>query len=192
MLRGTKIYDESGLYNYRFSDIAPYEIISNDVLSVLDIKDIKTVENVLEKYYNSGFMSKTITYLLDHEFSAFDFFLAFGKAYETNYTWLNYNLDDLFVRLYQYLQSINYDNLDYILFLMKIDYLSYFKLRPKIWWPRLEKKSRNNIIKNIKTIEGFTIDDLYRYAMIEQFQNQYLIVIYKDNQTSIFIIEQNN
>jgi anaerobic magnesium-protoporphyrin IX monomethyl ester cyclase len=190
MLKGTKIFEEAPLYQYRFMDTAPYEILENDVLTVDDIKKIKTVENVLEKYYNSHFMVKTITYLLDHEDSAFHFFLAYGEAYEKNYSWLNYNLDDLFLRLYQYLASIKYPEIDYILFLMKQDYLSHFNLRPKIWWPKLDKKTKNEIIKKIKKIDNYSLDDLYKYALIEVYRDQYLIAIFKDKTHELLIIEK--
>jgi radical SAM superfamily enzyme YgiQ (UPF0313 family) len=190
MLRGTKIYDEYHLYNYQFNPKAPYEIISNDSLSPQDIQDIKVVENILEKYYNSSFMPKTIHYLLDNQDSSFYFFLEFGRYYESLYSWFNYNLDDLYVRLYEYLNKINFSNLEYVLFLMKFDYLSYYNIRPKIWWPRISKAEKNEIIKSLHqdSLSMFSLQDLYKYALIETYQKQYLIAIYMPNQKKVFII----
>lgn len=190
MLKGTKIYEDALIFQYRYMENAPYEIISNNVLPETDIKKIKIVENVLEKYYNSHFMPKTITYLLNQVTSYFHFFLAFGQYYDEHYSWLNYNLDDLFIRLYQYLTIVNYSNCDYILFLMKQDYLRHFKLRPKIWWEKLDKKTRNNVIKKIKQIDSYSLDDLYKYVLIEEYNDQYLIAIFKAGKQKLLIIDK--
>ena len=192
MLKGTKLRREADKYGYVYNDLAPYEIISNDFLSVNDIKDIKLVEEVLEKFYNSQFMPKTIRYILDINTSAFNFFLAFGKFYEASFSWTNYNVHDLFIRLLSYLKSINYFNYDYVFFLMKYDYLSYFKIKPKIWWQRIPKSKRNKLIEELhnNSLSEYSLEDLYRNSIIEPFNDSYLIAIYKHNYHKVFIIEK--
>lgn len=183
LLRGTNIYIEKDLYNYKFSATAPYEIISNDSLSIDDIKHIHNAEEVLEKYYNSHFMNKTINYIIRNIPSCFRFFMEYGDYYSSNFSWINYHLDDLFLRLYNYLKMINFDNLEYILFLMKYDYLSHYKIKPKIWWEKQDKKKKIEIINFLKDnyLINYSLDDLYRYLFVEKYIDSYILVFYKPN-----------
>lgn len=191
LLKGTALYNEKEIYKYKYSSSSPYEIISNDSLSEGDIKDIGIVENVLEKYYNSGFIKTGINLILDEISSPFKFFLEFGKYYEEKYSWLNYNLDELITRLIEYLNKVNFINLDEIIFNIKYDYLNHFNIKPKIWWKRIDKKSRNELIVHLHKdkLSQYMIEDLYRYAFIEPFNDKYIIAIYKENLKDVFIIE---
>ena len=193
LLKGTKLRNDASLYGYKFNATAPYEIIENDFLTKADLDDIKTVEQVLEKYYNSMFMPVTINKILDNITSPFSFFLDFGKYYQANFSWYNYNLDDLFTRLFNYLKVIKHPSLDDYLFIMKYDYLNHFKIKPKIWWQRPIKQKRSEMINYIfsHNLSSYSLEDLYRYSLIEKYNNSYLIAIYKGNNTEIKIITIN-
>lgn len=54
MLKGSKIRREADMYNYKYRSYAPYEVISNDFLSVGDTMKLIKIEEALERYYNSG------------------------------------------------------------------------------------------------------------------------------------------
>ena len=188
-LKGTKLFKDAKKNKYKFSKTAPYEIISNDVLSSQDLDYIRIVEKVLDKYYNKHFMDSTTNYLLDNVNSPFDFFLNFGLYYQKKYSWFNHNLEDLFIRLLEYLLLIDFKKIRYIEFLMKYDYLNYFNIKPKIWWDRPAKKDRNKMIKSLhkSILKNYSLDDLYRYSLIEKYDNLYLIAIYKHNYKNVFI-----
>ena len=64
LLRGTKIRKEESLFNYRYTDNPPYEILENDFMTFDDILLLKGIEDVFEKYYNSGVFKRGIEYLL--------------------------------------------------------------------------------------------------------------------------------
>lgn len=68
----------------KFSDFPPYEVISSDKMSYNDLLRLKTVEEVLEKYYNSGSFKESMSIILDTYFkeNPFDFFDCLGKFYE--------------------------------------------------------------------------------------------------------------
>lgn len=183
MLRGTDIYKNASNFGYKFMNEAPYEIISNDSLSESDIKLIHNAEEILEKYYNSSYFKSSILYILDHIESPFKFFMEYGTYYVDKYELINHHLEDLFTRLYDYLKMINFNNLDYILFLMKYDYLSNFKIKPKIWWNKDDKKKKIEYINFLHDnyLSNYTLDDLYRYLLVEKYKNNYLLVFYKPN-----------
>lgn len=66
----------------------------------------------------------------------------FGAYWDTRYPWIRYQLSDLFTRLYDFLESIEYKQMQTVLSYMKLDYLTTSKIKPKIWWhDRLKKMS---------------------------------------------------
>jgi anaerobic magnesium-protoporphyrin IX monomethyl ester cyclase len=149
MLRGTGLRLRAKEHGYVFMDHAPYEILSNNVLSFEEIIRIKQVEDVLEKYWNAHRMDETIEYLVSHVFpTPFDFFQEFGTYWdEQGWARIGHQLEDLFRRLYQFLQEKNVANLPLIEGLMKYDYLRNQKHKPrKPWW---EEKTDKNLRSSI-------------------------------------------
>jgi anaerobic magnesium-protoporphyrin IX monomethyl ester cyclase len=150
MLRGTGVRHEAEQYGYVYMDNAPYEILSNNVLSFDDVIRIKRVEDVLEKYWNAHRADRTVLYLMKDEFGTpFDFFQEFGDYWEEQgWSRIGHQLEDLFKRLGQFLKVRGVKNPEAILGLMKLDYLEGFKNKPRgIWWERsLDKGEAQEII----------------------------------------------
>ena len=137
LLRGTGLRVEAEKYGYVYVDQAPYEIFSNNVLNFDDILRIKQVEDVLEKYWNAHRMDRTLEYLFEHVFeSPFDFFQQFGTYWEErNWSRIGHQLEDLYTRLYAFLEELDNISLPTIRSVMKLDYLSKQKFQPrKPWW----------------------------------------------------------
>lgn len=182
MLRGTGVRVRAAEHQYVYMDHSPYEILGNNVLSFSDIVRIKQVEDVLEKYWNDHRMDNTIEYLVTAIFpSPFDFFQEFGSFWdEQGWSRIGHQLEDLFRRLYLFLEKKSVDHLDVIIGLMKYDYLYNHKYKPrKPWWEAsLGKSDRANIYKQIidhpsMLGEKFThlkLDekDLYKHTMLEE------------------------
>ncbi len=152
MLRGTGLRIRADEHQYIYMDHSPYEILGNNVLSFEDIIKIKQVEDVLEKYWNDHRMDHTIEYLFQHFPSPFDFFQEFGSYWETQgWARIGHQLEDLFKRLVQFLQFIKFKELETVVGLMKIDYLSKTKYKPrKPWWePTLTKQERSKVYQAV-------------------------------------------
>lgn len=191
MLRGTGLRLRAAEHGYVFMDHSPYEILGNNVLNFNDIIKIKQVEDVLEKYWNDHRMDHTIEYLVTNGFpSPFDFFQEFGTFWD-NSGWarIGHQLEDLFRRLLQFLESKSLSDLDVIEGLMKYDYLRKQKYKPrKPWWEAgLEKKRRNELYKLIldeplllgEKFASLELDEkeLYKHTMLEELSfdlNMYL------------------
>lgn len=79
-LKGAQIKTDGS----RFSDFPPYEVISSDAMSYGDLQRLKIVEEVFEKYYNSGSFKETMSVILDKHCKSnpFDFFDGLGSFYE--------------------------------------------------------------------------------------------------------------
>ena len=137
MLRGTGLRLDADKYGYVYMDHAPYEMLGNEVLPFKDVVRLKRLEDVLEKYWNSHRMDRTMEHLMLCEFaSPFDFFQAFGDYWEANgWQKIGHQLEDLFVRLSSFLTDHGLQRPDVAHGLMKMDYFMNHKYKPrKIWW----------------------------------------------------------
>ncbi|MDR6124415.1 anaerobic magnesium-protoporphyrin IX monomethyl ester cyclase [Bacillus sp. SLBN-46] len=182
MLRGTGVRLRAEQHQYVYMDHSPYEILSNNVLSFDDIVRIKQVEDVLEKYWNDHRMDHTVEYLVKHVFpSPFDFFQEFGSYWdERGWSRIGHQLEDLFRRLYSFLEQKEVKNLDVVADLMKYDYLINHKYKPrKPWWEAsYDKNSRTELykrfIENPNLLGNEFIDlnleekELFKHTMLEE------------------------
>ncbi|KAB2335200.1 B12-binding domain-containing radical SAM protein [Bacillus mesophilum] len=181
MLRGTGLRLDAEKHNYIYMDHSPYEILGNNVLSFDEIIKIKQVEDVLEKYWNDHRMDFTVEYLVSHVFQTpFDFFQEFGTYWEQKgWSRIGHQLEDLYKRLYEFLENTQIAQLPIIEGLMKFDYLSKQKYKPrKPWWKQSftqDKRSAlyRSIIENpsilgneFKELE-LTEKELYKHTMLD-------------------------
>ncbi|NYE05413.1 radical SAM superfamily enzyme YgiQ (UPF0313 family) [Bacillus niacini] len=181
MLRGTGLRLRAADHEYIYMDQSPYEILGNNVLPFNDILRIKQVEDVLEKYWNDHRMNHTIEYLVTKVFpSPFDFFQEFGGFWDKQgWSRIGHQLEDLFRRLFSFLESRSVSDLDIISGLMKYDYLINHKYKPrKPWWEQSSnKQTRTEIYKQVvdnpshlgQPYLDLALDekDLYKHTMIE-------------------------
>ncbi len=182
LLRGTGLRINAKEHQYIYMDNAPYEMLGNRVLSFDDIIKIKQVEDVLEKYWNAHRLDFTIEYLVTHSFpTPFNFFQGFGTFWEDKgWSRIGHQLEDLFKRLYSFLQTAEIHDLAVIEGLMKYDYLTRQKYKPrKPWWnPSLDKAERSSIYQSILQNPsqlgtsfmklGLNEKELYKYTLIEK------------------------
>lgn len=161
LLRGTGLRIEAEKFGYTYVDIAPYEILSNNVLSFDEIIRIKQAEDVLEKYWNAHRMDDTIEYLVSEVFETpFDFFQNFGTFWEEKgWSRIGHQLEDLFTRLDEFLRTLPNVNLGIVHSLMKLDFLSKQQFHPrKLWWeeriPKEELKAINKKLIESPNIVG--------------------------------------
>ena len=213
MLRGTGLRKQAEQFGYEYDEFAPYQMKKNNTLSEGDVHNIHLAEEILERYWNAHRMDYTMKYLVDgpFKFSPFAFMQQFGAYWEERYSWIKYQLTDLFTRLYDYLEVTSFEDLQTVLSYMKLDYLTQSKIKPKIWWEdRLDKQERRQIVTqlaqhseqmtNLLNQYKLNLNDIFKYAMIEPVyltedllkttKLHYLIVIYLPNKpTQFHIIE---
>lgn len=182
MLRGTGLRIRAEEHQYIYMDHSPYEILGNNVLSFDDIIMIKQVEDVLEKYWNDHRMDTTVEYLVTHVFpTPFDFFQEFGGYWEQKgWSRIGHQLEDLYRRLFEFLAFKGIAELDIVEGLMKFDYLSSLKYKPrKPWWQSgLEKAERSSLyqyyLKNPSQLNAefaqlnLNEKEIYKHTILEK------------------------
>jgi len=180
MLRGTKIRRESEKYGYIYDRLPPYEMRSNHYLSEADIKEIHFVEEVLETFWNKGFMSNTFRKIIERENSAFQFMGEFAHyLIDFGFDFHRYQLSDLFMNLATYLE-ITHRNQANIIDYLKREYLERSKIKPHIWWNETITRSDKAVLFNklIKEYPTISIDDFYKYSVVTTYEDHFLIILY--------------
>lgn len=82
LLRGSKLRLDAEKYVIFYNDHPPYEVLSTEYMSYQDILDLKTIENLVETFYNSGRFNESLSYLMKkHYINAFQFFKSLGVYY---------------------------------------------------------------------------------------------------------------
>ena len=75
LLKGSKIRSDEALYNYEYRNFPPYEVLCNDFITFDEISELKGIEDIFDKYYNSGRFGKTVDFVLRKKYeSSFDFY----------------------------------------------------------------------------------------------------------------------
>ncbi len=173
LLHGTSIRENASKFGYTFSEQPPYEVFSNNFISEKELTDIHAVEEVLEKYYNAPRLKNTFIYLFSqYKVSPFAFFLEYGKHYEKLYSWQGTQLTDLYLRFNTFLQVGEFSQDNVLQSFIKLDYLLQHKIKPKIWWSKLEKSLRNDLIREYYKFQNtFKINYLFKHAVV--FESQY-------------------
>lgn len=178
-LKGTKISNEKSLHDYSFQQESPYEVISNKYITHDELEIIHEAEEGLEKYHNKGNFKKTMDYIFNT--CMLDPFETFRLLYLNSGKNLRINHDEVALNLYNSLKDNPNIDSEYLLYLIKQDYLEKYTVRPKIWWERkITRNERNFIYDEFSHDLDLNIDILFNYATPIKYHNEYYIIIYKD------------
>ena len=79
LLKGTKIREDTVKHGYIFRDYPPYEVLSNRYMSYECMFELKYIEEVLERYYNSGRFTASLDYIMKFYDTPFDFYQEFAE-----------------------------------------------------------------------------------------------------------------
>ena len=186
LLKGTKLYEEKDMYGYVFNSNAPYDIKSNNFLTIDDINNIHIAEEAFDRFYNKDYYKTAINYVLDNVDNPFSFFFELGKT-----PIIFKRLEDTFELLDEFVK--NNIKLNYQVFhkLLIVDYLNCFNIKPAIWWDeKISSKDKNNFLR-INHENGnlpYDLNTLYKYSLVIPLKENTIVVIYKDSSKKIYMI----
>ncbi len=146
LLRGTNLRNDAEKYGYVAMDHSPYEVLSSHVLSYKDLIRLKRLEDILEKYYNSGRFQHVVSYLTEACFETpFDFYQSFGDYWnEKNWSRIGHQPRDLVDHLREFLQFAGaWNEITYAL--LRVDYTLHEKQRPRrlFWRSGMEEREQD-------------------------------------------------
>lgn len=82
VLKGSHMHSESQKYGIMYSDAPPYEVLYTKWISYDEILRLKAVEEMVEKYYNSGQFNRILEYCIPMYANPFDFYDELAQYYE--------------------------------------------------------------------------------------------------------------
>ncbi|WP_294463868.1 B12-binding domain-containing radical SAM protein [uncultured Anaerofustis sp.] len=128
ILHGTMMEKKKKDYDLKYNDFTPYEILSNKWLSYEDISNLKNIEFLVDRYFNSNNFYNTLEYFVNRIANTpFDFYEMLKDYFIKNELFKrSISKDDLYEILYDFLKS--YDE-EIAYNLLSFDYLSYVKIR---------------------------------------------------------------
>lgn len=126
LLKGSPIRKDAKKHGCLFRDYAPYEVLSNKYISFYELTVLKGIEELVDRFWNSGRFTAAIDYIIDNYFlSAFDFYLGFYNFNIRNKRNIqSVALRDLYLLLLEYSESI--EGIDKVMLrdLLKLDFLA--------------------------------------------------------------------
>lgn len=166
LLKGSQMHCEAEKWGMVYSSEPPYEVLKTKDISYEELIELKRVEEVTDKYYNSGKFEDIINYFLPRFESPFDFFRELGGYFHSR-GMLNKNVSSadyykVFIEFFDC--KFEEDNL----FLKEIIKFDYLKFNRKRWLPEfllretdkdMERKIKAKRNKNIH-VEKYFIDVL--------------------------------
>lgn len=131
VLKGSYMDEMKEQYQLKYLNEAPYEVLSTKWLSYKDVLTLKSIEEMVELYYNTGQFSNTITFLEKQFNSPFDLYLTLANDYKEN----GYDLRKparsyRYEMLYNFVKKYDFNHLEIYAELLTLD--SYLRENCKI------------------------------------------------------------
>lgn len=195
LLKGTKMYEEREIYNYKYFSKPPYEVFSNDFISFAEIVKLKNLEKVLDFYYNSEKFPESVQWLIENHYeSAFSFYEDIADYFDKKgYLKVSHKESTLFTLLSEFYLEKNFKDREIFVEYLKYDYLMLGKTGFYPEWFKSEKDGElyDEIIRegNYKSIrEGHKNSELERFSyniFTREFEDIYVFFDYRNKSTRV-------
>ncbi len=168
LLKGSSMREDSSKYNMVYSPYPPYEILKTSTMSYEDLMELKRVEAMLDKYYNSGKFNTALKYLILRFSKPYDFYKSLGDFFKRKgYFKRSLSGKEYYKVLIDFFEeSFKEENIDNLSELVKFDFLSFNKKRgvPDYFQKKISKaeeialRERYKLKHNEVYIDLFSID----------------------------------
>ena len=130
VLRGSGLRRDAKKYGLAYKLHPPYEILYTNAITYGEILRLHGIEEMLERYYNSGRFETILTYLFTCFSSAFDFFEKLVIFWEQKgYDTISHNKIAYYLKLVEFIDSYAHINHELSRELIRFDYLKHESLK---------------------------------------------------------------
>lgn len=149
LLKGSSMRDEEKKWGMVYSPYPPYEILKTKDISYEELIQLKRVEEMVDKYYNSGKFNTIIQYFINKFDGPYSFYHGLGEFfYNKGYFSRNISSADYYKVFLEYNEEILNEDNTVLKEIIKFDYLKFNK---KKWLPEFLYREENKVCeKNIK------------------------------------------
>lgn len=204
LLKGSLMREEAEKWGMVYSPYPPYEILKTNHISYREITMLKKVEQMVDKYLNSGKFNNIINFFLEcgHFNTAFDFYYELSVFFECKgFFKRNISSVDYYEVFIAFANEIKEIDIDLLKNIVKFDFLRFNK---KKWLPEFlqgeidkskertlkETLIKENIIDNITLISihkfNYNLKKLHKSNLIEKGEF-YIAFFNKEDDKFIFI-----
>lgn len=130
VLKGSGLRANAKKYGLVYKEAPPYEILFTDCMTYDEILRLHSIEELLERYYNSGRFESILHYLFTCFKSPFDFFENFAIYWQNNgYDLLQHNKLAYYLKLIGFINEYAEINQAFCKELIRFDYLKHETLK---------------------------------------------------------------
>ncbi len=125
VLKGSYMYDNRETYGLVYRSEPPYEVLSTNWVSYEEMIRLKSIEQMVELYYNSHQYDKTLEAVFEGEASAFGFFESLADDYRAKgYHLVNHSRKEKYYILKDFLERRHPDQGEYYWSILKEEFNS--------------------------------------------------------------------
>ncbi|PRR78164.1 coproporphyrinogen III oxidase [Clostridium liquoris] len=170
LLKGSSMREEVKKWGMVYSPYPPYEILKTKDISYEELLQLKRVEEMVDKYYNSGKFNNILKYFIHKSSSSYSFYHSLGEFfYHKGYFARSISSSDYYKVFLEYNEEELGEDNKILNEVVKFDYLKFNK---KKWLPdflsREEDKTserkikenliNSNILKNDRSTNSYHIE----------------------------------
>ncbi len=192
LLKGSGLRKTASEHGYVFKDNPPYEVLKNNYIEYDDLLRLKSIAELIEKYYNTHRFDTSLNFVIVNCFDTpFDFYEEFASFWQTKgYFNISHSNESLYKILYQFYQEKG-EKHELFRDVLKFDYLLHNRHGKIFTWfnenPIKDFKNRcfnflkkeENIRKYLPEFIGLPAKKIYKNVNFEGFQYD-VIQIYRD------------
>ncbi|WP_423231122.1 B12-binding domain-containing radical SAM protein [Clostridium cavendishii] len=194
LLKGSSMRSEAEKWGIVYSPYAPYEILSSKDISYYELLKLKKIEEMVDKYYNSGKFKNILSFFLKKFETPFDFYYELSCFFELKgFFNRSINSTEYYKVLFDFNEEVlNGKGREVLREIIKYDYLCFNK---KKWLPEF-------LLRNMDKYEERDVREKLRISMgnlkkfhIERFEidiSQYLKSNMIINNISYLIFDEEN
>lgn len=141
LLKGSGMRERAGEWGYKFTASPPYKVLANKWLSYQELLQLQVIEDLVDKYFNSGRFGKSLEFLIQETgqgpFACFEAMAEFWQ--EKGYHRQAHNAKALYDLLVEFYQSHFFQPSPAFTQLLKFDYLLWHKpAQVAAWFPTVD------------------------------------------------------
>lgn len=181
VLKGSGMHKNQKEYGIEYRDDAPYEVLCTNDISYKEIGRLKMIEDMVERYYNSGQFMYTILYLESFFKSPFKLYEELSIFWEENFYYkINHSKIGITTILKDFALNIKEINKDFLIDIIKFDYCLGEKVKKfPDWFLHNDNykneiadfyKNEENILKYLPQIREYSSKQISRMVHIEVFK----------------------
>lgn len=126
LLKGSQLREETEKYGYQFQDYPPYQVLSNHAMPYENILMLKNIEDILDKYYNSGIVKNSLRYVINtiYNDNPFIFYEEFANYWQQNNLFsIGHKRETLYTHFINFIKLYYPAKKEFLNELLKYDYL---------------------------------------------------------------------